>query len=218
MGIEWTDNLISWMGAFFLVTAFLTVAFRRFDNILACYQVQSVAMAFAVGAIGYSHGETHLMFLALATALVKGILIPTWVSGFCRRLRCHREERPLIGPAASLFITGGLLLFAHFVSRNALGAGSSLVDELTVTLALLLIGLFLMVARRHAVMQIMGILFMENAVTGAMVSLAAGLPLIVDLGIIFDVLIGVLVMGTLVLRIQNVFDTVDTDRLSTLHG
>ena len=44
------------------------------------------------------------------------------------------------------------------------------------------------------------------------------LPLLVELGIFFDVLIGVLIMGILIFRINKTFETIDTDMLKTLIG
>jgi len=44
------------------------------------------------------------------------------------------------------------------------------------------------------------------------------MPLLVELGIFFDVLIGVLIMGILIFRINRTFESIDTDMLKTLIG
>lgn len=210
--------MIDWINTFLLITAFLTVVFRRFGNILACYRAQSFALALCMATMGYAHHEAHLYYLAIATLLFKGVLMPSWIDGFLRRIGARSEDRTVFSPAASLFIAGGLLLGAHQISRSALAAHSTVIDDLTVCLTLLLAGFFFLLSRRHAMSQMMGILFMENGVTGAGVLLTTGMPLMVDLAVLFDVLIGVLVMGILVFRIQETFDSGDTNELRSLHG
>ncbi|MBF0500874.1 MAG: hypothetical protein HQM09_12120 [Candidatus Riflebacteria bacterium] len=216
--MHWNDTLISWMGAFVLLTGFMTVVFRRFGNVLGCYRLQSIGFALATAAVGLDLGEPHLYALAVLSGVIKGYLVPNWIGGFARRLGSRAEEKMAVSPAVSLFIAGGLLLAAHIISRTAVGSASAKVDDLMIALALLLIGFFFMVSRSHVLSHMMGILFMENAVTGAVVMLSSGLPLIVDLGILFDVLVGILVMSILVFRIQGAFDSVDTSELTTLHG
>jgi len=210
--------LIDWINTFLLITAFLTVVFRRFGNIVACYRAQSIALALSMTAMGVAHHEKHLYYLALATLLFKGFFMPSWIDRFLRRIGARTEDRIFFSPAASLFIAGGLLLGAHQVSRSVLAPHSAVIDDLTVCLTLLLAGFFFLLSRRHAMSQMMGILFMENGVTAAGVLLTTGMPLMVDLAVLFDVLIGVLVMGILVFRIQETFDTGDTNELRSLHG
>ncbi|MFZ2958580.1 MAG: hypothetical protein WA705_16960 [Candidatus Ozemobacteraceae bacterium] len=215
---HWAATVVSWTGAFILITGFLTVVFRRFANVLSCYRAQSLALAIATAAVGIQLQEPHLYALAIATGLIKGIFVPNWIGGFARRLGGRVEEKMAISSSVSLFIAGGLLLGAHIISRSALTVSSNRIDDLTVTLTLLLIGFFFMISRSHVLSHMMGILFMENAVTGAAVMITSGLPLVIDMGILFDVLVGIVVMSLLVFRIQGAFDTVDADELTTLHG
>ena len=109
-------------------------------------------------------------------------------------------------------------MFSHIASETALPPGSDKIDDLTITLTLLLVPLILLVTRRLAVTQMMGILFMENAVTAAGILLTDGMPIVIELGIFLDILIGILVMGILVFRIQSAFDTIDTEEMKTLQG
>jgi hydrogenase-4 component E len=83
---------------------------------------------------------------------------------------------------------------------------------------MLLMGLFLMVSRRKAVTQILALLSVENAVFLVAIGATSGMPLVVELGISFDVLLAVLVLGILVHRIADRFDSMDVSRLSRLKG
>jgi len=83
---------------------------------------------------------------------------------------------------------------------------------------MLLIGLFLMVTRKKAITQILAILTVENAVFLVAVGVTSGMPLVVELGISFDVILAVLILGILVHRIVDRFESMDVSRLSKLKG
>ncbi len=87
-----------------------------------------------------------------------------------------------------------------------------------VSLSMLLMGLFLMVTRRKAVTQILALLTVENAVFLVALGATSGMPLVVELGISFDVIVAVLVLGILVHRIVDRFESMDVSRLSKLKG
>lgn len=216
--MNYYEAIITWMGTIILVSGFLTVLFRRFWNILACYRVQSLALAVAAWTAGGMTGNAHFEVIAYVTVLVKAILIPAWIRHVLKRISTRTEGRLTVGVTFSLFSAAGLLLLSHVVAARALYGLKVSPEALTDVLALVLIGLFQMMTRREAVTQMMGILFIENALTLAALQLAKGLPMIIELGIMLDVLIGILVMGILVFRIQDQFDTTDTTHLSTLQG
>ena len=81
-----------------------------------------------------------------------------------------------------------------------------------------LIGLFVMVSRRQALMQIVGLVLVENAIFLAAVSLTYGMPLVVEIGVLLDVLVGVALLGLWIGRIEQTFESGDTSRMSSLKG
>jgi hydrogenase-4 component E len=89
---------------------------------------------------------------------------------------------------------------------------------LAVAIALFLIGFFMMVNRRKALTQVLALLSLENGIFLAAISLTYGMPMIVEVGIFFDVLVGAMVLAILVYRIRETFDSMDVSRLSRLKG
>jgi hydrogenase-4 component E len=83
---------------------------------------------------------------------------------------------------------------------------------------LFLIGFFMMVNRRKALTQVLALLSLENGIFLAAISLTYGMPMIVEVGIFFDVLVGAMVLAILVYRIRETFDSMDVSRLSRLKG
>ena len=84
------------------------------------------------------------------------------------------------------------------------------------SLTLLLIGMLLMLTRSLAISQVIGFLVLENGVALLAVLATSGVPLIVELGVFLDVLLGFLVMQVFVYRIRETFDTINVDRLRDL--
>lgn len=216
--MNYPEALISWMGACLLLSGFLTVIFRRFGNILKCYIAQAVFLVVATLAVGYKTGNHHLYFMAVVTFLIKGVGIPAWIRTFLSKISSRSEERLMVSVSVSLVCAAGLLLLSHSIASAAMQGHADKIDDLTVSLTLLLLGLFLMMTRRKAFTQMMAILFMENAVTAAGIFISGGMSFVVELGILLDVLMGILVMGLLVFQIQTAFYSIDTEEMNLLQG
>ena len=90
-------------------------------------------------------------------------------------------------------------------------------NTLAVAIALLLTGFFLMINRRKAITQVLALLTMENGVMLAAIALTTyGMPLVVEIGIFFDVVVAVMVLGILVFRIRETFASMDVSKLNEL--
>src|SRR4029079_13075253 len=102
--------------------------------------------------------------------------------------------------------------------RLSLSAAFPAERALPVSLALVFIGLLVMTARRKAVSQLIGLITLENGIflTGLIATL--GLPLFVEIGVFFDLLVAVGVTAVLTMRINEHFDTMNTDELRRLRG
>jgi hydrogenase-4 component E len=120
---------------------------------------------------------------------------------------------------ASLLICAILTLLAFFTSPAVVASGTFLNEPpLAISIAMVLIGLFILSSRRHAIGQVLGLLTIENGLFSGAIAIAYGMPLIVEFGILFDVLIAVIVMSLLVTLIQRELITSDTADLRRLKG
>ena len=122
-------------------------------------------------------------------------------------------------PATAMLICGGLTLLGYIVARPFTTLEKLGNNTLAIAVTLLLTGFFLMFNRRKAITQVLGLLTVENGVMLAAVALTTyGMPLVVELGIFFDVMVAVMVLGILVYRIRESFDSMDTSKLTQLRG
>jgi hydrogenase-4 component E len=129
----------------------------------------------------------------------------------------RREIDPLVGYGASVLI-GMLALGTALWLAGRLPPPSPPISSLVVPVALftMLAGLFLVVSRRQALMQVLGYLVMENGIYAFGVGLVHGTPMLVELGVLLDVLVAVLVMGIAIFHLERELEHTDTDRLRTL--
>jgi hydrogenase-4 component E len=156
--------------------------------------------------------------------LVKVILLPILFERLVSRIEIRQEIEPLVNAPISVIITGLLTLLAYVVAESfhrpdePVGPASLGHNTLAVAIALFLIGFFMMVNRRKALTQVLALLSLENGIFLAAISLTYGMPMIVEVGIFFDVLVGAMVLAILVYRIRETFDSMDVSRLSRLKG
>ena len=141
------------------------------------------------------------------------------------RIEIRQEIEPFLNVPLSVVISGGpdaggirpgrIVLPAGRRTRRRQTLGH---NALAVAISLFLIGFFMMINRRKALTQVLALLSLENGLFLAAISLTYGMPLIVELGVFFDVLVAVMVLGILVYRIRETFESMDVSRLRRLRG
>lgn len=202
-----------------LLTAFAAIGARRVTDYIAAFTVQSVALALVAPVVGYFTDSVHLYAVAVLTILVKAVAITMILRAVAARVQLQREAGLYLSPPASLLVGSSLTLLAFFASPTVVAPGTFLNEPpLAVSVALVLIGLFILSSRRHALAQVVGLLMIENGLFSGAIAIAYGMPLIVEFGILFDILVAVLVLGLLVTLIQRQGLVVDTAELRRLRG
>jgi hydrogenase-4 component E len=176
-------------------------------------------LATIAGIIAYSHHAMHVYWVAGLTLAGKVFFLPWLLNRLVRRIQIHQELDPLLNPTASMLLCGGLTLLGYIVARPFTSLERLGNNTLGIAITLLLTGFFLMFNRRKAITQVLALLTIENGVMLAAVALTTyGMPLVVELGIFFDVMVAVMVLGILVYRIRENFASMDVGKLSQLKG
>jgi hydrogenase-4 component E len=214
-----TANVLILSAAGMLVSAYLMVGQKALFTTIRLYGLQSLLLAIVATTMAISESRPELLVTAALTVVLKTILIPWFLMRTVDRIGIHREIEPFLNVPVSLLICLGLTVVGYRVSTGFEEGAQQVTHHLIgVALSLLLIGLFLMVTRKKAITQILALLTVENAVFLVAVGVTTGMPLIVELGIGFDVMLAVLVLGILVQRIVGRFESMDVSRLSNLKG
>ena len=173
----------------------------------------------AITTAATGHGNA-LYALGAVTIAFKGLLFPLGIGTLLRNLEVPPRVPSLVGVPTAILLAVALSSFSFLaLSRLDLGTATALPrSALAVAVAGVLVAFLLMVLRPYAPSQLLGFLALENAVSVAGIVVAPGLPLILALLLLFDVLIGVLVFVVLVQYLAMERSAVTTDVLSRLRG
>jgi hydrogenase-4 component E len=203
-----------------VVVALLNLAMLVTGRLRACIRLAAwQGVALGVLALPLSHDGVgfRLVFVAIITIVLKGWLFPTLLLRATRTADVKREAEPYVGPAASALAGVGMLMLSVWLgSRFELPVPTTSPLVLPMAFFSVLAGLFLIISRRTAVMQVVGYLVLENGIFIFGVAMAHEEPLMVEMGVLLDVFVAVFVMGIAIFHISREFDHIDVDQLSTL--
>jgi hydrogenase-4 component E len=210
---------ITLLAAGMLVIQLLMVTQRMLLTNIRLFALQSLMLAAIAGIVAFYHGAGHVYVVAVLTLIGKVLFLPWLLNRLVRRIQIVQEIEPLLNPTASMLVCGALTLLGYVVARPFTSLDQLGNNTLGVAITLLLTGFFLMINRRKAITQVLALLTVENGVMLAAVALTTyGMPLVVELGIFFDVMVAVMVLGILVYRIRETFASMDVGKLRRLRG
>ncbi|MEI6781628.1 MAG: hydrogenase [Verrucomicrobiota bacterium] len=214
-----SSQVITLMAALMLVVQLLMIAQRMLLTNIRLFAIQSLLLAAIAAVLAHHYNASHVYVVAVLTLIGKVIFLPWLLNRLVRRIQIHEEIEPLLNAPTSMLLCGGLTLLGYVVARPFTSLERVGNNTLGIALTLLLTGFFLMINRRKALTQVLALLTVENGVMLAAIALTTyGMPLVVELGIFFDVLVAVMVLGILVYRIRENFASMDTSKLNQLKG
>lgn len=190
---------------------------RSLAGYIDSFRWQSIVLSSILVMIGYYGKDQELYLVAGVMFILKGLILPYYLNRMRIRLGVNREVEPYVNSATSLIIAGLLVMLAYMLTRP-LTLLSSLPTRGGIPLAtgLIFVGLFIILSRKKALTQIVGFLVLENGIVLLAAIGTYGIPLIVEMGVFLDLLMGFLVMQVLVYHIQGTFESIDVDQLSQL--
>src|SRR5512145_1140643 len=190
---------------------------RRIPAYVSALAAQSVVLAGVAAGVASFGGEHELYWVAAILLVVKGIAIPRLLGSMQRRFGTEQELKPYVNTTTSLVIAGLLVLLGYVVMRP-LVAVSQLPTRAGMPLAmgLVLVSLFVLISRKKALTQVIGFLMLENGLALLAILGTYGIPLIVEIGVFLDVLLGFLVMQIFIYQIHATFESIDVEQLNRL--
>ena len=217
MDANLTGNLIDLFAVMMLLLSMLAMATTRFNQLVSAFALQSLALSALAFIMALSTGHLELYVVSAITFAVKVVIIPWFIMHTGERMKIGRESDSSIGVPGSLLISAGLITAAYFIAEPMIVDVDVMTrDCLAISTAILFIGLFMMVIHRKAMTQAIGLLTIENGLFLGVLSISYGMPMIVELGIFFDVLMASVIIGVFALRISMMFDSSDTYLLRRL--
>lgn len=216
-GLPWTAQLIDLGAAVLLLTSFSMLSQRRILSLVNLYAWQGAVLSMATAAVAYTSGQNHLYVSAALSLLLKVIVLPLILHRLIRRLDVRWDSEPLLNIPATMLVGILLVVFSFALSKPISEVSTSIArSTLGIAMAVVMLSFLMMITRRKAVSQVIGFLAMENGLFFAATSATHGMPMIVELGVALDVLVGTLILGVFFFQIREQFDSLDLQHLEKL--
>jgi hydrogenase-4 component E len=205
-----------------LLLTFVMIGSRWLNHYLFAFAAESWLIAGLSATVGaYAHFP-ELYLIAILTAVFRGLLLPYLVWRIIKRQAVDYEVHVILRPSSSL-VVGALAVVFALVVADRIGTqlglvGTVAVLALTVMLSMKLIGFLMLAVRHEAISQVLGLLVLENGIfLGAQV-LVPGMPMLLEIVILFDLLIAVACFGVLVRYLATAVGTTSSFGLKRLIG
>lgn len=192
---------------------------RSLGRLVWLVAAEAVLVGLVALTVGLATGAGHLVVGGLLAVAVRAGAVPGILFGVIRQSPVRRERSPYLGRRASL-AAAIAIVFVAFVTARDVGRVAALggAQTLPAALAAILTGLFLVTTRRKSLSIVVGLLSLENGLALAALSLTYGMPLVVELGISFDLLMLLVVVRVQSRRMLTTFGSLSTDELRSLRG
>jgi hydrogenase-4 component E len=217
MNLPFYAQLINLFAALLLLLAFALLTQRRILSLINLFAAQGFVLVLSTLVVAYSTHQSHLYYSALLTLLLKVLLLPWIMHRLIRALNVRWDVEPLINIPATMLIGIVLVIFAfNLAAPISQFAGTITKATLGIATASILLSFLMMITRRKAVSQVIGFLTMENGLFFAATSATYGMPMVVELGIALDVLVGALIFGVFFFHIRETFESLDIHHMEKL--
>ena len=215
--LPFTSQLINLLAALLLLISFAMLSQRRVVSLINLLAVQGLALAISTLIVAVRADQTHLYYSAGLTFALKVVVLPWILHRLIRRLNVKWDVETLVNIPGTMLIGVVLVIFAFGLAQPIAALAETVTrGTLGIALAVVMLALLMMITRRKAVAQIIGFLSMENGLFFAATSATYGMPMVIELGVALDVLVGVLILGVFLFQIREQFDSLDLHHMERL--
>ena len=211
------DQAVLLFAAFVLFTSFVMLAQTRIVPLIHTFAWQGALLAVTTALVAFVTQHPDLYVSAGITFLLKALLIPWMLHRLAVRLNIHRDIEPIRHPSLILLAGAALVVFSYYVALPIVHLSALTTrNTIAVSQAVILLGMLLMITRKKAIAQVVGFMSIENGLFFAAVVATHGMPMVVELGIAFDVLVAAVLFGVFFFQMRESIDSLDVDRLTRL--
>jgi hydrogenase-4 component E len=221
MDIENLDHysqLILSLAALVTLTSFIMLAQGRLLRLVFVFALQGFLLVLATAIAAYSFNNPHLYISAAITMALKVLFIPWMLRRHILKLEMHRDVEALSNKTTVMLGGASIVVFSYYVLHPIMqGSSMILLNALSLSLAVILLGMLLMISHHQAVAHVVGFMSIENGLFFAATVATNGMPMVVELGVAFDVLVAAILFGIFFLHINSSIDSLDVDKMNRLN-
>jgi len=217
MSATLSTQLINLLAALLLLISFAMLSQRRVLSLINLFAWQGLVLSISTLVVAMTTQQQHLYYSAALTLVLKVIILPWILHRLIRKLNVKWDVETLINIPATMLVGIMLVIFAFNLALPITQlAGTITRSTLGIAIAIVLLSFLMMLTRRKAIPQVIGFLAMENGLFFAATSATYGMPLVVELGIALDVLVGMFILGIFFFQIREAFDSLDLKHMEKL--
>lgn len=210
-------QLLKLLAAGLLLISFAMLSRRRTQRLITLYAWQGAILFLSTCLVAYDAGLRELWYSAALTLILKVITLPWILHRLIRQLGAKWDTEPVVNIPVTMLVGLVLVIFAFGLAQPISELATTITrNTLGIALAVILLSLLMMITRRKAVTQVIGFLAMENGLFFAATSTTYGMPMVIELGIALDLLVGVFILGIFFFQIREQFDSLDLHHLEAL--
>ena len=215
--IPLSAQLINLCASVILLLAFAMLAQRRVMQLINLFALQGLVLCLSTLVVAVTTKQHHLYWSAGLTLLLKALLLPWILHRLVRKLYVKWDIESLVNVPTTMLV-GVVLVMIAFNVAQPISLLSQTISRGTLGIALevVMLAFLMMITRTKAIPQVVGFLAMENGLFLAATSATYGMPMVVELGIALDVLVGVIILGVFFFQIRDQFDSLDIRNMERL--
>jgi hydrogenase-4 component E len=214
---SFTGQIINLLAALLLLISFAMLSQRRILSLIRLFAWQGAVLTASTVVVAASTGQSHLYYSAALTFLLKVLGLPWLLHKLIDKLNVRWDVETLINIPTTMLVGLALVIIGFNLALPISEMASTITrSTLGIALATVLLSFLMMITRRKAVPQVIGFLSMENGLFFAATSATYGMPMVVELGIALDVLVGTLILGIFFFQLREAFDSLDLKHMEKL--
>jgi len=211
------QQAILMLAALVLFSSFALLAQTRVVAIIYAFAWQGALVAITTALVAFDSGKHHLYISAALTLGLKAVFIPWLLLRLVKDMGLNKEAHTVEHPAMIMMVATALVIFCYYVVQPIQMLASSITrNTIAISMSVVLLGMLMLVSRNKAVSQVVGFMSLENGLFFAAVAATHGMPMVVELGVAFDVLVAAVIFGVFFFHIRDSIDSLDVSKLNRL--
>jgi hydrogenase-4 component E len=211
------QQFINLFAALLLLISFAMLSQRRVLSLINLFAWQGLVLTLSITLSAWLTHQPHLYFSAGLTLLLKVLILPWLLHRLIERLQVKWDVETLVNIPTTMLIGIGLVVLAFNLALPISALSTTILrDTLGIALAAVLLSFLMMIVRRKAIPQVIGFLAMENGLFFAATSATYGMPMVVEMGVALDVLVGAFIFGIFFFHIRETFESLDIHHMERL--
>ncbi len=181
----------------FLASLIVSLFTTRLYKLLAWYAFNSLTLGILALLIGIQIQDDAMLITGVATIVIKSIAIPYFLKNFSEKFHLVRQIKPEIKVQYSIILIPAILVFTFYLAEPIVNMISNNANYVAISISSLFLSLIMMMEHKNIAPKVIGFLTIENSLFLLGITATNGMPMLVELGIFFDLLMAIVVMNLL---------------------